>query len=62
MWGFARLARNITTQTSRATFSVVKQSSYTPMQKVWANMYAVVDVGKQLPFRVAHSIYQVSQL
>ena len=38
MWGFAHLAKNIAMRSSKATFNVVKQANYTPMQKIWANM------------------------
>ena len=38
MWGFAQLTKNLVTQASRASCNLTKKASYTPIQKVWANM------------------------
>lgn len=62
MWGFAHFAKNVAAQASRARLNSVKQTSYTPIQKLWANMYFVVDQGKPHLFKVGPSICQVYQL
>lgn len=38
MWGFAHFAKNIVTRSSKASVNVIKTTSYTPIQKIWANM------------------------
>lgn len=57
MWGFAHFAKNIVKHTSKASANIIKQTSYTPIQKVWANMYIVADIGKPPPFRAVPWAY-----
>lgn len=62
MWGFAHFAKNMATHTYKASAHIIKQSCYTPIQKIWANMYQRFHIGKLLPFKVVLSVCPAYQL